>query len=61
MRLEVVDLPGDDGGGIENAVAAVDDMIVEGDHHQRWIRDDALQLAGVERPVLDGLSRAQRL
>ena len=60
MRLEVVNLVRRRCGRIEDAVAAMHDVVVEREHHQRGVGDDALQLAGIERPVLDGLPRAQR-
>ena len=59
MRFEIVDLPVDDAGGVEDAVAAVHHVIVERNHHQRRIGDDAAKLAGIERRVLDRLLRAQ--
>ena len=60
MRIEVVDPAVDDAGGVEDAVAAMDHVIVERDHHQRGIGDDAAELARVERRVFDRLLRAQR-
>jgi hypothetical protein len=61
VRLEIVDPAVDDAGGVEDAVAAVDHVIVERNHHQRRIRHHAAKLAGVERRVLDRLPGAQRL
>ena len=61
MRLEIVDTAVHEAGRIEDPVAAMHDVVVEGDHHERRISDDASELARVERGVLHWLSRAQRL
>ena len=60
MRVEIVDPAVDDAGGVEDAVAAMDHVIVERNHHQRRIGDDAAELARIERRVLDRLLRPQR-
>ena len=60
VRLEIVNVPGDEAGGVEDAMAAMDHVIVERDHHQGRIGDDAAKLAGVEGSVFDRLTRAQR-
>ena len=60
MRFQIVDLPVNQSGRIEDPMAAVHDVIVERDHHQRGIGDDAPELAGVERGELHGLPSAQR-
>ncbi len=59
MRIEVVDPAVDDAGGVEDAVAAMDHVIVEGNHHQCRVGDDAAELARVERRVFDRLLFAQ--
>jgi len=35
------------GGGVEDAMAAVDHVVVDGDHHHGWIKDDATNDTGV--------------
>ena len=40
-------------------MAAVHHVIVERDHHQRRIGDDAAELTGIERGVFHRLLRAQ--
>jgi hypothetical protein len=59
MGLEVVDLPVHDGRGVEDAVAAMHDVIVEGEHHEGGVGHDAAELARVESPVANGLPRPQ--
>jgi hypothetical protein len=34
VRVEIVDLPVDDAGGVEDAVAAMHHVVVERNHHQ---------------------------
>ena len=60
MRIQIVNLAVDDARGVEDAVAAMDHVVVERDHHQGGIGDHPSELAGIERGVLDGLFRAQR-
>ena len=60
MRVDVVDLPANDRRGVEDAMAPVDDVIVEREHHQRRIGDDPVQLARIEGPEVDWLLRAER-
>jgi hypothetical protein len=35
------------GGGVEDAMASVDHVVVDGDHHHGWIKDDATNDTGV--------------
>ena len=49
MRLEVVNLPADQAGGVEDAVAAVHHVVVERQDHQRRVGHDAAELARIER------------
>ena len=60
VRIEIVNPAVDDARGVEDAVAAMDHVIVERNHHQCRIGDDAAELARVERRVLDRLLLAQR-
>ena len=60
MRLEIVDATIHDAGSIEDAVPPMDHVIVERNHHQRRVGDDAPELAGVEGGKFDGLSCTQR-
>ena len=60
MRLEIVDAAVHETRSIEDAMPAVHHVIVERNHHQRGIGDDAPELAGVERGELYGLPSAQR-
>jgi hypothetical protein len=60
MGLQVVNLAVHQPGRIEDPVAAVHHVIVEGDYHERRIGHDAAELARVEREVFDQLSRAKR-
>ena len=60
MRLEIVDAAVDDTRRIEDAVPAVHHVIVERNHHQCGIGDDAPELAGVEGGELDRLPSAKR-
>src|SRR5262249_40210981 len=60
VRLEIVDLALHDRRGLEHPVATVDNVIVEGQHHEGRIGHDAAKLARVEGPVADGLARAER-
>ena len=57
--LEVVDPAVHQRGRIEDAVPAMHDVIVEGNHHQCRVGDDAAELAGVEGGVLHRLTGAQ--
>jgi hypothetical protein len=59
MRLEIVDASVDDPGRVEDAVAAMHHVIVERDHHQRGICDDATELARVEGVELNRLPPAE--
>ena len=59
VRLEIVDLPADQPRGVEDAVTAVHHVVVERNHHQRRVGDDAAELARVERGELHRLARAQ--
>ena len=58
MRFEVVDAAGNEGRGIENAVTAMDHVVVERQHHQRRVGDDAAELTRVERVEFDRLTLA---
>jgi hypothetical protein len=60
MRFQIVNTPVHQTSSVEDAVAAVDHVIVERNDHQRGISDDASELAGIERAELDGLPRAKR-
>ena len=60
MRFEIVDAPVHEPGGVEDAVAAMDHVVVERDQHQRRIGDDAAELARIERVELHRLPRPQR-
>ena len=51
MRVEVVDLPIDDPRGVEDAVAAMDHVIVERDHHHRRVGDDGLRVTVLDLPA----------
>ena len=54
MCLEIVDPAVDQAGGVEDAVTAMDHVVVERDHHQRRVGDDASELTGIERANLTG-------
>ena len=53
-------LPVDEPRGVEDAVAAMHHVVVERNHHQRRVGDDAAELAGVERGEGHRLAFAQR-
>ena len=61
MRLEIVDPAADEPGRVEDAVATVDHVVVEREHHQRRVGDDAAELTGVERGVCHRLASAKRV
>ena len=48
VRFEVVDLAVDQARSVEDPVAAMHHVIVERQHHQGRVGDDAAQLAGIE-------------
>ena len=57
VRVELVEHAADDGRGVKYGVAAMHHVIIERQHHERRIRDDAPQHAGVHgvevvRPVM---------
>jgi hypothetical protein len=61
VGIEIVDFSVDECRGVEDAVAPVDHMVVERNHHQRRIGDDTPELARIKGRVVDGLPSAERL
>ena len=52
----ILNEPVRDGGSVEDAMASVNHVVVDGDHHHRWIKDDAVENTGVHCrvPLLGG-------
>jgi hypothetical protein len=59
--LEVVNFPVDESRGVEDAVTAMDHVVVERQHHERGIGDDAAQLARVESEIVYRLPLPHRV
>ncbi len=49
VGVEIVDPPADERRRVEDAMAAVNHVVIERQHHQRRVGDNPAKLAGVER------------